>query len=117
MRQEVAYKNERWFQLLQAAVKESSVTAVASRMSAGYSRTYSRPAISQILNGIYIGKPDRIAARVMEVFDRWPCPYLNADIRADECKSVHSGPTPSHDPAKLSHRRVCRTCPRKGDKS
>lgn len=109
------YTQERWFELLRQAVEESSVTAVAGRLSEGYERTYSRPAISQILHGIYRGKPDRIAARVLEVMDRWPCPYLNAEISAEECRAVHSGPTPSHDPARLAHRRTCRTCSHKGD--
>lgn len=110
------YKNERWFQLLEQAVAESTTTAVANRISAGYEKTYSRPAISQILNGIYAAKPDAIAARVMEVLDRWPCPYLNTDISAEDCRAVHTGDTPSYDPARLSHRRVCRSCARKGVK-
>lgn len=113
---DLSYKGERWFQLLEQAIKESSVTAVAPRLSAGYDRPYGRAAISQIINGIYIGKPDRIAKRVMEVLDRWPCLYLNTDISAEDCRAVHSGETPSHDPARLSHRRVCRACPKKGDK-
>lgn len=104
------YEQERWFQLLSQAVAESTVTSVAKRLSAGYAKPYSRPAISQIMNGIYIGKPDRIAARVLEVMDRWNCPYLNSDISAEDCRAVHSGATPSHDPARLAHRRVCRTC-------
>lgn len=98
------YKDERWFQLLQQAVHETSVTAVAKKLG------YCRPAISQIMNGIYIGKPDKIAACVLALYDRWPCPYLNTDISAEDCRDVHTGETPSHDPARLSHRRVCRTC-------
>lgn len=112
------YAEERWFKMLQEAVAESSVTAVAKRLSVGFEdKPYSRPAISQILHGIYRGKPDRIAARVLHVLDRWSCPYLNADISADDCHAVHSTPTPSHDPSRLAHRRACRTCPHKGDQS
>lgn len=98
------YSEEQWFQLLRRAAEETTVTAVAGRLG------YGRAAISQVLNGIYLGKPDKIARRVMEVLDRWPCPYLNTDIAADDCREVHSGPTPSHDPARLAQRRVCRTC-------
>lgn len=105
-----SYRGERWFQLLEQAVAASGKSAVAKRLSEGYAKTYSRPAISQIMNGIYRGKPDRIAARVLEVMDRWTCPYLNADISVEECRAVHTGETPSHDPARLAHRRVCRTC-------
>lgn len=110
------YKDERWFKLLEEAIADSSVTAVAKRLSAWGGRPYSRPTISQIINGIYIGKPDKIAARVLEVLDRWQCPYLNTDITAEDCKAVHAGETPSHDPAQLAHRRVCRTCKHKGVK-
>lgn len=109
----IPYKEERWFKLLQQAVEESGVTGTAARLSKGFERTYSRPTISQIMNGIYIGKPDKIAARVMAVLDRWPCPYLNTDITGEDCRAVHSGETPSHDPARLAHRRMCRTCNRK----
>lgn len=113
-----SYQDERWYQLLAAAVEESSVTAVAKRLSVGFEdKPYSRPAISQILHGIYRGKPDRIAARVLEVMGRYHCPYLNADINAAECRAVHSGETPSHNPAHLAHRRVCRTCIHKGEPS
>ena len=105
------YREERWFQLLQQAIEESSATAVAARLG------YSRPAISQIMNGIYIGKPDKIAARVMELMDRWMCPYLNTDISGEDCRAVHTGETPSHDPARLAHRRMCRTCTHKGDRT
>ena len=101
------YKEERWFKLLEQAVEASSKTAVATKLG------YSRPAVSQIMNGIYIGKPDKIAARVLEVFDRWPCPYLNIEITAEDCRAVHSTETPAHDPARLAHRRMCRTCNRK----
>jgi hypothetical protein len=104
------YANERWFQLLQQAVAESSTAAVARRLSAGYARPYGRPAISQVMNGIYAGKTDKIAARVLEVLDRWSCPYLNTEISAEDCRAVHGGETPSHDPARLAQRRVCRTC-------
>jgi hypothetical protein len=104
------YKDERWFQLLLQAVKESGVQGTANRLSAGFEKTYSRPTISQIIHGIYLGKPDKIAARVMAVLDKWPCPYMNTDISGEDCRAVYSGETPSHDPARLAHRRMCRTC-------
>ena len=107
------YKDERWFQLLQQSVKDCGVTGTAKRLSAGFDRPYSRPTISQIMHGIYMGKPDKIAERVMAVLDKWPCPYMNTDITGEDCRAVHSGETPSHDPARLAHRRMCRTCNRK----
>lgn len=103
---EITYANERWYQLLVAACKAkgSSVTAVAAKLG------YGRPRISQVLNGIAIAKPDEVAKAVIKLYDRWECPYLNTEITGEDCHTVHSGPTPSHDPARLSHRRVCRGC-------
>lgn len=104
------YADARWFQLLKAAIEAegSNITIVARKLG------YGRPAISQVVNGIYAGKPDKIAAKVMELMDRWGCPYLNTEIVAEDCRAVHSGPTPSHDPARLAQRRVCRTCKHNG---
>jgi len=99
------YENERWFLLLRREVKASTVTAVAVRLG------YKRARLSQVMNGLMPNaRPDKIAARVLEMFDRWTCPYLNAEIVAEECRSIHAGATPSHDPARLAHRRVCRSC-------
>lgn len=102
------YFNAPWFAQLKQAVSESNIAAVAARM--GYSRT----AISLVMNGKYLGKTDKIAARVAAAMNRWPCPYLGCDISADDCAAVHACPTPSHDPARLAHRRMCRTCIHKG---
>lgn len=100
----IPYANERWYLLLDAAVKESGVTSVAARIG------YQRSRISQVIHGLSLAKPDKVAARVLELFDRWPCPYLNAEIVAEECRSIYGGETPSHNPALLAHRRSCRAC-------
>lgn len=111
---EQPYMQERWFKCLKGAVSGSSITDVAAKLG------YGRPRISQVINGLMVGaKTDKVAKRVLEVFDRWQCPYLNAEIVAEECRSIHAGDTPSHDPAKLAQRRFCRTCEhnlQKGDK-
>ena len=103
---EIPYTNERWFQLLKAAcdAEGSSITAVAARLG------YGRPRISQVLNGIGLAKPDEVAKAVMKLYDKWECPYLNTEIAGEDCHAVHSGPTPSHDPARLAHRRMCKSC-------
>lgn len=100
----MSYQNERWFQLMADAVKATSKQSVADRI--GVSRT----AISLIINGKYPADTKHIAEKVMVLLDRWHCPYLGTDITAEDCSSTHSGSTPSHDPARLAHRRMCRTC-------
>ena len=103
----IPYEGERWFQLLKDACEATSVTAVAAKLG------YGRARVSQVLNGIDANgaKPDKVAAKVLALYDRWTCPYLNAEITGEECKETHSGQTPTHDPAKLAQRRTCRTCP------
>lgn len=98
------YTQERWFRLLREAADSTSITGVALRIG------MSRAAVSLVLSGKYPADPVRLAGRVMAVLDRWPCPYLGADISADDCRAVHACATPSHDPARLAHRRVCRSC-------
>lgn len=100
----MSYQNKRWYQLMADAVEATSKQSVADRISV------SRTAISLIINGKYPADTKHIAAKVMVLLDRWHCPYLGTDITAEDCSSTHSGSTPSHDPARLAHRRMCRTC-------
>lgn len=101
----MSYKNERWFKvLLDSVATYGSKKAVSERLG------ISRSQVSSVINGPYKADTKHIAAKVMAILDRWHCPYLGADITAEECFSIHSGPTPSHDPARLAHRRMCRTC-------
>lgn len=100
----MSYQNERWYQLMADAVKATSKQSVGNRIGA------SRTAVSLIINGKYPADTKHIAAKVMALLDRWHCPYLGTDITAEECVAVHSGQTPSHDPMRLAHRRMCRTC-------
>lgn len=91
-------------ELLETACRETSNQAVAQRLG------YSRGAISCVRRGVYQGEPDQVLAHALEVFGRIPCPYLRRDLTQDECRAVWGGPTPSHDPAALAHRRACRVC-------
>ena len=111
MKRELPYAGEHWFKLLQEALdgelpggRKNSITAIAAKIG------YSRPALSQIVNGIYIGRPDAIAAAVLAHLGRRQCPYLQTEIGADDCRAVWLAATPSHDHASLAHRRMCRTC-------
>ncbi|MEO6430946.1 MAG: hypothetical protein ABIO50_04225 [Nitrosospira sp.] len=100
----MSYTGERWFKLMADEVMATSQQSVGNRI--GKSRT----AISLVLSGKYPADTRHVAAKVLAVFDRWHCPYLGADITAQDCFNIYSGPTPSHDPARLAHRRMCRTC-------
>lgn len=110
---DVSYRGERWFKLLEQAVNESNKTTVAKRLSNGYEKTYERTTISQIMHGIYRGKPTAIAERVMRVLDRHNCPYLGAQVEAGYCHETNTGPTPTWDPSALAQRRMCQKCEHK----
>jgi len=100
----MSYQQERWFELLAEAVAKSNKNMVAQQI--GMSRT----AISLVMSGKYTASTKRVAIKVLAALDRWACPYLGADITSDACNAVHAGATPSHDPAQLAHRRMCRSC-------
>jgi hypothetical protein len=111
----MTYKNEPWFRVLTGAVEaynraspngRGGVNSVAEQLGV------SRSQVSSVINGPYGASTDHLAKKVMAILDRWHCPYLNTDITAEECRGVHTGQTPSHDPMRLAHRRMCRTCDR-----
>lgn len=91
--------------LLDAAVAEyRTYTAVAALLG------YDRATVSTVHRGCYPGDAANVLAAVLARFDRIECPYWQRSIAQDECRAVWEGATPSHDPAALAHRRVCRTC-------
>lgn len=104
------YTKERWFALLAAAVASNPTgkAGVAILLGPGCSR----PTVSRVLAGTY-PNPKIIAQRVLEVFDRYLCPYLGVDIEAKVCREVNSGPEPVWDPAAMDQRDRCQTCPHK----
>ena len=106
-----------WLDILRHAVRDhGSITAVSRLLCGGNSL---RPALSMALSGKYFGDAARLEKLVRGHFERVECPYLHSALPVAECRAVWSGPTPTHDPAQLAHRRACRTCPHKpqGDRS
>ncbi|AAU90940.1 MULTISPECIES: hypothetical protein [Methylococcus] len=103
-------RRERALKLLEAAVAaHGSFAAVAKLLG------LNRATISTVARRCYPGDDAKVLARVLEQFDQIACPYLRRPMAPEECRSVWSGATPSHDPALLAHRRACRSCPHKGD--
>ncbi|MXS82243.1 helix-turn-helix domain-containing protein [Nitrosomonas oligotropha] len=109
----MSYQNEHWFKVLLNAVdtfNSQSWNGKGGKKKVADMLGLSRPTISQIMNGKYLASPGRVAKKVLDVLTRVHCPYLNAEITAQECLDIRSGETPSHDPMRLAHRRMCRTC-------
>jgi len=102
------YMQERWFAILCAAVEADprGRQGVAERLGQGCGRA----ALSLVINGNYPARPDNIARRVLEIFDRYHCPYLGVDVQASFCLETNAAPVPTWDPAALDLRRRCQTC-------
>lgn len=95
-----------WTTLLREQVDARSITAVAADL--GVSRT----AVSLVLSGKYRGKTDRMAARVLDVFSRVPCPCSGDLVDSAEC-ARRSGAMPTSSPGALRWWRMCQECEHK----
>lgn len=93
-----------WQTLLNQAVAASNITQVAARLSV------SRTTISLVMSGNYPAKTDKIAARVLDVYGRVACPFLNADIVQADCRAQRSSAVPTSSPRAMQYWRACQGC-------
>lgn len=109
---EQPYMAERWFSLLLQAVAEDprGKAGVAERLLAGGAGSVGRTQLSLVLNGRYPASTERLAAKVLAVFDRHHCPYLGEPVLSEYCLQLNRGPVPTWDPSALDNRRACRVC-------
>lgn len=98
-----------WLAVLKQEAAASSIASVASKLG------YHRSAISQIINGCGhygSGKANtrRIEEKVLRVFCQRPCPHLQSEISANECRDFALRRAPTHNPMQLAHWRACQGC-------
>ena len=94
-----------WFTLLAEECARTSTGKVAERL--GYSRT----AISLILNGKYLGKPDKIAKAVIRVLQASvACPFTGADVEKAVCREKSASRAPTHNPQAMAQWSACQRC-------
>ena len=93
-----------WRELLAEAVKAEGCAAVARRLGV------SRPAISLLNAGKYPGREQYMAQRVMDHFDKVPCPYLGQEMERSQCARSCIGDAPTCSPAALRHWRMGQKC-------
>ena len=98
---------QNWEVLLEEAIAAGSMRQVATRL--GYSST----TLSLVRSGKYLGKTDRIAARVLEVYAVVQCPYQGERITLEICKETALGKAPTHNPTKMAQWRACQKCARR----
>lgn len=99
--------------LAQAAVKASSITAVAGLIG------YSRPALSRYLDGSYGADPSQLEAAILARYDIHACTYNGIEIIGSDCQRRASAPRPFGGRAKEAHWLACQSCShnKQGDKS
>ena len=93
-----------WMEILKAAIAADGQNKTAVRL--GYSPT----TISLVMSGRYLGKTDKVAARVINVLAKVHCPYLDQQIDMSICTDTAQGQVPTHNPSKMQHWRACQTC-------
>lgn len=93
-----------WMTLLREAVQSSNRTQVAAKL--GISRT----AVSLVLSGKYPAGTSKIETRVMEIFGRITCPFLEREITTTDCATHRNRDVPSGSPMAVRHWRACQTC-------
>ncbi|MDR2172657.1 MAG: helix-turn-helix transcriptional regulator [Burkholderiales bacterium] len=99
-----AVEIERAIEILRREVALTSYRKVAERL--GYSIT----AISMALNGKYGASMDKMAAAVMQMIARFPCPHTGAEISQEKCKATCTAKAPTHNPMAMRQWRYCKTC-------
>lgn len=97
---------DHWLDILRAQVAASSRQAVADAL--GVSRT----SISLLMSGKYTARTDLMAARVVDVFSRFPCPHSGQLVSPAECVQ-RAGQMPTSSPGALRWWRACQSCPHK----
>ena len=102
-------RNSRAVDLLEAAVAESSIQAVANRLERGPGKSYSRPALSRYLSDSY-PNPERLEAAILEELDKRDCPHSGEAVAIDYCRSKASGPRPFGGLARGKLWDTCQTC-------
>lgn len=93
-----------WLGLLKNAVEASNITKVAGELDV------SRTTISLVLSDKYPAKTDKLQERVINVYGRVKCPFLEHEISLNECKKHHTSTVPTSSPRAMKHWRACKTC-------
>lgn len=97
----------RWLELLRQEAARTSIGRAALRVG------YSRPAISQALDGKYPGNLVKMAEKVLAALElpmAVACPYLQLNLPVAMCRDFSTKRAPLHNPVSMIHWRACRKC-------
>lgn len=98
-----------WTEILRRAIEASprGIAGVAEELGV------SRAALSLVHAGKYPARPDRIAARVIDVFERHECPHTAMQVRNADCARRALTAAPTSSPRDMRQWRACQACPHK----
>lgn len=98
-----------WMTLLQQAIDADprGIAGVADAIDVA------RPTLSLVVNGKYPAKTDKVAAKVLAVYDRLDCPHLGESITRAVCAGHARRAAPTSSPRDMRHWRACRSCSHK----
>ena len=99
--------NQKWLEVLRAEVAKSSTYEVAKQIG------YSQSTVCLVLSGKYQGNIENVMEKVVHMYMRIECPYLETKIVLNDCRTFALGRAPTHSPPKMQHWRACRRCPLK----
>lgn len=101
-----------WRQLFERAIaeKDGVLAEVAKELD------LSRTTVSLVANNKYHANLDKFAARVIEIYDAFPCPHLGSRVTGAQCKGYALRPAPTSSAREARHWRACQTCPNKPSK-
>ncbi len=98
-----------WTVLFAQALKDADGNKQVVAAQLGVSRT----TVSLVAADKYPSNLDKFGARVIEVFDRFDCPHLEAPITGAACKAYALRPAPTSSAREARHWRACQACPKK----
>jgi hypothetical protein len=99
----------RWLELLRQAIAADprGIAGVAEAIGVA------RATLSLVANDKYPAKTDKVAAKVLAVYDRLDCPHTGEALTRATCQLMATRAAPTSSPRDMRHWRACQTCPNK----
>lgn len=93
-----------WIDLLKAAVEKRGQSSVSKELD------LSRTTISLVLKGTYNAGTTRIEKKVLSVYGKTICPFLQRILDAPDCRWYRERPIPMNHHQEIEHWRACQKC-------
>jgi hypothetical protein len=99
----------RWLELLRQAIAADPRGIAGVAEAIGVART----TLSLVSADKYPARTDKVAAKVLAVYDRLICPHTSESITQAVCLSMSVRAAPTSSPRDMRHWRACQACNRK----